>query len=202
MEFTNPQDVKKPLSVKDVAAANGKEITIHGGIHIIRDMGEFSFVVLRLPDGMCQCTVQSGCDFGGESLVEEACVEVTGTVREEKRAPGGYEIVVSSGKVLSKPAAPMPISINKHKITAALENEIPLRNITLRNGNYRTRFRIQSEIVRGFRDYLDGQGFVEIHTPKINAKAAEVFRAEKHNTARHLNEYISMDFEMGYIDSF
>lgn len=33
-------------------------------------------------------------------------------------------------------------------------------------------------------------------------EVAPVFRAEKHNTTRHLNEYVSMDFEMGYIDSF
>lgn len=33
-------------------------------------------------------------------------------------------------------------------------------------------------------------------------EAAPVFRAEKHNTTRHLNEYISLDFEMGYIDGF
>lgn len=33
-------------------------------------------------------------------------------------------------------------------------------------------------------------------------EAAPVFRAEKHNTKRHLNEYTSLDFEMGYIDGF
>lgn len=33
-------------------------------------------------------------------------------------------------------------------------------------------------------------------------EAAPVFRAEKHNTTRHLNEYTSLDFEMGYIDGF
>jgi len=33
-------------------------------------------------------------------------------------------------------------------------------------------------------------------------ETAPVFRAEKHNTTRHLNEYTSLDFEMGYIDSF
>ncbi|WP_455714823.1 aspartate--tRNA(Asn) ligase [Anaerosporobacter sp.] len=33
-------------------------------------------------------------------------------------------------------------------------------------------------------------------------EVAPVFRAEKHNTTRHLNEYTSMDFEMGYIDGF
>ena len=97
-------------------------------------------------------------------------------------------------------------------------------------------------LTKAFRDYLYGQGFTEIHTPKIGARGAEgganlfkfsyfhkpavlaqspqfykqmmvgvfdrvfetgpVFRAEKHNTKRHLNEYTSLDFEMGYIDSF
>ena len=33
-------------------------------------------------------------------------------------------------------------------------------------------------------------------------ETAPVFRAEKHNTTRHLNEYVSLDFEMGYIDGF
>lgn len=33
-------------------------------------------------------------------------------------------------------------------------------------------------------------------------ETAPVFRAEKHNTKRHLNEYTSLDFEMGYIESF
>lgn len=33
-------------------------------------------------------------------------------------------------------------------------------------------------------------------------ETAPVFRAEKHNTRRHLNEYTSLDFEMGYIDGF
>ncbi len=242
MQFTKSENVQKLICAKDISEFAGREITVHGAIHNIRDMGEFSFVVLRLSDGICQCMADGSADFGGEALCEEACVSITGTVREEKRAPGGYEIVVKSGRILSKPSAAMPICINKHKITAALENEIPLRNITLRNGNYRTRFRIQADIVKSFRDYLDSQDFVEIHTPKINARAAEsgatvfkleyfgkkavlaqspqfykqalvgvyervyevapVFRAEKHNTARHLNEYISMDFEMGYIDSF
>ena len=116
------------------------------------------------------------------------------------------------------------------------------RAIALRNIRERAVFRIQEGITRGFRDFLYGQGFTEIHTPKLGAKSAEgganlfkleyfhrpailqqspqfykqmmvgvfdrvfetapVFRAEKHNTKRHLNEYTSLDFEMGYIDGF
>ena len=129
---------------------------------------------------------------------------------------------------------------------------ICIKNIHIRIGekynerNYQkhrsSKFKIQEALTKAFRDYLYGQGFTEIHTPKIGARGAEgganlfkfsyfhkpavlaqspqfykqmmvgvfdrvfetgpVFRAEKHNTKRHLNEYTSLDFEMGYIDSF
>lgn len=121
-------------------------------------------------------------------------------------------------------------------------SKIKLQTDFLRNIQERSKFKIQEALTKAFRDYLYGQGFTEIHTPKIGARGAEgganlfkfsyfhkpavlaqspqfykqmmvgvfdrvfetgpVFRAEKHNTKRHLNEYTSLDFEMGYIDSF
>jgi nondiscriminating aspartyl-tRNA synthetase len=145
-------------------------------------------------------------------------------------------------KVLSKPSEAMPINVNKRKMGMALETELSLRPIALRNGERRARFRIQEGIVHGFRDFLFSQGFTEIRTPKIGTSSAEgganlfkmdyfgkkaflaqspqtykqtmvgvyervfevgpVFRAEKHSTARHLNEYVSLDFEMGFISDF
>ena len=136
----------------------------------------------------------------------------------------------------------MPLPIAKWKMNTSLEAKLNYRPISLRNIRERARFRIQEGLVRGFRDFMYGEGFTEIHTPKIGAKSAEgganlfrleyfhrpailqqspqfykqmmvgvfdrvfetapVFRAEKHNTKRHLNEYTSLDFEMGYIDGF
>ena len=165
-----------------------------------------------------------------------------GTVKPEERAPHGFEIRLDKIKVLSEPAAPMPLAISKWKLNTSLEANLNNRAIALRNIRERAKFRIQEGVVRGFRDFLYSQGFTEIHTPKIGAKSAEgganlfrleyfhrpavlqqspqfykqtmvgvydrvfeaapVFRAEKHNTTRHLNEYTSLDFEMGYIDGF
>ena len=136
----------------------------------------------------------------------------------------------------------MPLAIGKWKLSTSLEAKLNYRPIALRNLRERAKFKLQEGIVRGFRDFLYGEGFTEIHTPKIGAKSAEgganvfkldyfhrpailqqspqfykqmmvgvydrvfetapVFRAEKHNTKRHLNEYTSLDFEMGYIDGF
>ena len=132
--------------------------------------------------------------------------------------------------------------MDKWKLSSSLEARLDMRPISLRNVRERARFKIQEGIVKGFREFLYGQGFTEIHTPKIGAKSAEgganifklayfhkpavlaqspqlykqimvgvfdrvfetgpVFRAEKHNTKRHLNEYVSLDLEMGYIDGF
>jgi aspartyl/asparaginyl-tRNA synthetase len=106
----------------------------------------------------------------------------------------------------------------------------------------RARLKVSEAITRGFREYLLGRGFTEIHTPKICLTGAEgganiftveyfdrkaflaqspqfykqigvgiyervfevgpVFRAEPHQTSRHVNEYTSLDYEMGFIESF
>ena len=245
MEFMTGIRKKDTTDLKDLtrSAAEGTAVKTEGTIHTIRDMGEVAFVILRRRDGLLQCVYEEGTSgFELKLLKEGDCVEVQGTVRREERAPHGVELRLSSVKVLSEPAAPMPLAISKWKMNTSLEAKLNMRSIALRNVRERAKFRIQEGIVRGFRDFLYSQGFTEIHTPKIGAKGAEggsnlfrldyfhhpavlaqspqfykqmmvgvfdrvfetgpVFRAEKHNTKRHLNEYTSLDFEMGFIDSF
>lgn len=245
MEFIDGVRQKETVDIKTVLAGGcqGRPISMYGAVHTIRNMGEIAFVVLRRADGLVQCVYQEGVsNFDIKNLKEESAVEVTGTVRTEERAPQGFEIRLEEIRVLSQPAEALPIAISKWKLNTSLETRLSLRPITLRNLRERARFKIQEGVVRGFRDYLAGEGFTEIRTPKIVARGAEggsnvfrldyfgkkaelgqspqfykqtmvgvydrvfeaapVFRAEKHNTTRHLNEYTSLDFEMGYIDGF
>ncbi len=245
MEFIDGVRPKETVDIKTVLAGDyqGRSIHMNGTVHTIRTLGEITFVVLRRADGLVQCVYEEGaCAFGIRSLKEESAVEVAGTVKREQRAPQGFEIRLEEIRVLSQPADPLPIAVSKWKLNASLETRLSLRPITLRNLRERAKFKIQEGVVRGFRDYLAGQGFTEIRTPKIVARGAEggsnvfrldyfgkkaelgqspqfykqtmvgvydrvfeaapVFRAEKHNTTRHLNEYTSLDFEMGYIDGF
>lgn len=245
MEFIDGVRQKEAVGIKTVLDGDyrGRRISMYGAVHTIRSMGEIAFVVLRRADGLVQCVYQEGVSqFDIRNLKEESAVEVTGTVKAEERAPQGFEIRLEELRVLSRPVEPLPIAISKWKLNTSLETRLSLRPITLRNLRERSRFKIQEGVVRGFRDYLAGQGFTEIRTPKIVARGAEggsnvfrldyfgkkaelgqspqfykqtmvgvydrvfeaapVFRAEKHNTTRHLNEYTSLDFEMGYIDGF
>ncbi len=236
---------KETLEISEILERDmdGCEVRVNGTVHAIRDMGEVAFLVLRKREGLLQCVYEDGVsEFSLRDIREGTAVEFAGIVRKEERAPQGFEIRIRSAKILSRPTDPMPLAISKRKLNTSLEAKLNYREVSLRNVYERAKFRIQEGITRGFRDFLYGQGFTEIHTPKIGAKSAEgganmfkleyfhrpailqqspqfykqmmvgvydrvfetapVFRAEKHNTKRHLNEYTSLDFEMGYIDSF
>ncbi len=203
-------------------------------------MGGITFLALRVRDGAVQCVCRP--EELPEGLCEECAAVVTGTVRREERAPGGRELAAEEVRVLSRPAAPMPVAVSKRRLRLNLDTELSLRPLVLRSLRTRSVFKVQEGISRAFREYLTGQGFTEVHTPKIVHAGAEggsnifrldyfgrkaflaqspqfykqtmvgvfqrvfeiapVFRAEKHSTPRHLNEYTGLDLEMGFIDSF
>ena len=215
-----------------------QEAILEGAIHSIRNMGDVAFVIIRRREGLFQTVlVNEDVDFSIHDLKEGMTVRVKGVVNKEERAPHGRELHIREIQVLSSPAEPLPLAIDKWKLNTSLEAKLNYRSLSLRNIQERARFKIQEALTRAFRDYLYENGFTEIHTPKIGARGAEgganlfklsyfhkpavlaqspqfykqmmvgvfdrvfetgpVFRAEKHNTKRHLNEYTSLDFEMG-----
>ena len=244
MEFITGLKQQEEAELEDLLKAEeGTTIILEGAVHSVRDMGDIAFVILRKREGLIQTVWEEGkTDMELSEIREGDYIHVTGQIKDEERAPHGKEVRLSTIRHLSHVSCPLPLPIDKWKLTTSLEAKLDRRSLSLRNIRERARFRIQEGIVRGFRDFLYEQGFTEIHTPKIGAKSAEgganmfrlsyfhrpavlqqspqlykqmmvgvfdrvfetgpVFRAEKHNTRRHLNEYTSLDFEMGYIHSF
>ncbi len=245
MEFLKGVSKKETAEIFELLTEYkiGSTVKVNGAVHALRDMGSVVFVVLRKREGLLQCIYEKEkAGFALKNVREGAAIEAEGVLENSKKAPGGIEIALRALTVLSEPVEPPPIPIGKQKMNISLETNLNLRPISLRNLKERAKFKLQEGIVRGFREFLHGQGFTEIHTPKIGEKGAEgganifkldyfhqpavlaqspqfykqmmvgvfdrvfetapVFRAEKHNTKRHLNEYTSLDLEMGYIDSF
>lgn len=224
-------------------AKEGDFLILEGAVHSVRAMGEIAFVILRRRDGLIQTVWEKDKTDTPLSRIREGDhIRTEGTVKSEGRAPHGKELRMEKITHLSHASGPLPLPVDKWKLNTSLEAKLDRRSLSLRNIRERAKFRLQEGLVRGFRDFLYGQGFTEIHTPKIGAKSAEgganmfklsyfhrpavlqqspqlykqmmvgvfdrvfetgpVFRAEKHNTRRHLNEYTSLDLEMGYIESF
>ena len=231
------------LEAEQLGAHIGEIVRLHGSIYKIRKMSSFAFVLLRTKRQMVQCVYEPAyARFALEELKEEACVRFTAEVIREERSRSGYDLHLLDVEILSEPEEVPPVVINQKRVNTSIENLLDYRPITLRNEKERAVFQIQARICQAFREFLDGQHFTEIHTPKLVAAGAEgganifslsyfgeqaylaqspqfykqmmvgvfervyeiapVFRAEKHSTPRHLNEYTSMDFEMGFIRSF
>ncbi len=224
-----------------------QEVTLLGWVHILRDKGRIKFIVLRDERGTVQVTVPatkvSPEVFAlTEQLKPEYVVAIHGRVVASDQAPGGVEVVPDAIRIINT-AARLPIDIVEGKVDIDIDTRLNNRILDLRRPKISAIFRVQSCVVRYAREYLQRQGFVEIHTPKIVAEATEgganlfevkyferkaylaqspqfykqlmllagfgrvfeiapVFRAEKHNTRRHVNEYTSFDLEMAWIRDF
>ena len=245
MEFMDGTWKKEINTWEELVGNNllNQEAVIEGAVHSIRNMGDVAFIILRRREGLFQTVYENEmANVSIHELKEAMTIRVKGILHEEERAPHGRELRIRHIDILSTPAEPLPMAIDKWKLNTSLEAKLNYRPISMRNIQERSKFKIQEALTKAFRDYLYGQGFTEIHTPKIGARGAEgganlfkfsyfhkpavlaqspqfykqmmvgvfdrvfetgpVFRAEKHNTKRHLNEYTSLDFEMGYIDSF
>jgi nondiscriminating aspartyl-tRNA synthetase len=221
----------------DIASASGTSVTVQGWAHRIRDLGKIAFVVLRDRSGTVQVVIEGTPDFTLESVIE-----VSGPVRENPKAPGGFEVAAESVKVLARAEGDLPLSVNGDLSSVALDTILENRQLSLRNPKLLSAFRLQAALLRYFTEYLNGLGFVEIKTSKIIGTASEggtglfevdyfgkpaylaqspqffkqamvasgleqvfevgyAYRAEKHDTPRHLNEYVSLDVETGFIES-
>jgi nondiscriminating aspartyl-tRNA synthetase len=231
------------LPALPAAPAEGEEVSFHGSIYRIREMSGFAFVVLRTARELVQTLyIPEKASFALRELREGDSVEVRGEAKIEPRSKLGYDIILLDVEKLSGAVGEPDLVINKKELGLPLDTALEARSLTLRNHRERCIFRVQEGVARGFREYLSGCGFTEIHTPKIVSAGAEggsnifsldyfgrkaylcqspqlykqamvgvfervfeigpVFRAEKHDTSRHLNEYTSLDFEMGFISGF
>src|SRR2546425_9121722 len=101
--------------ISELSQHAGQEVTIKGWLYNLRSSGKILFPQLRDGTGIVQCVVlkNSVTPEIWESLKglgQESALVVRGQVREDKRAPGGYEIDVSDGSVIQN-AQDYPITL-------------------------------------------------------------------------------------------
>jgi asparaginyl-tRNA synthetase len=159
--------------IEQIGASVGKEVTLTGWIYNKRSSGKVRFLILRDGTGVIQCVFLKGqvpdAAFDlADSVTQESSVAITGTVREEKRAPGGFELTATDLKLIHL-SEPYPITLKEHGVEFLMEH----RHLWLRSARQHAVLRIRSEIVKAMRDYLDDNGFVLGDTPILTPAAGE-----------------------------
>jgi len=150
----------------------GKQVAVKGWAYNMRSSGKIKFLVVRDGTGLVQCVINSA-DFEEagrtfDDLTQESSCIVTGSVGEDSRAPGGYEIL-ADGLELVHAAEPYPITPKEHGVAFLMDH----RHLWLRSSKQNAILRIRAEVIKAARDYLDGQGFTQVDAPIITPSAAE-----------------------------
>ncbi len=159
--------------VADIGRFEGQEVTLKGWVYNKRSSGKIRFVLLRDGTGVIQCVflknqVPEQAFELADCVTQESSVEVTGSVRADKRAPGGYELTATGMKLIGL-AEPYPITHKEHGVDFLMHH----RHLWLRSQRQYAILRIRSEIIKALRDYLDDHGFVLGDTPVLTPAACE-----------------------------
>ena len=174
-----------PMSTATINALKdhvGQQVTVNGWVQTTRSSGKVAFAVLRDGSGYLQCVVVKNQvppeiweRFGG--LTQEASVAVTGEVRAEPRAPGGYEMGLT-GLTLLGPSPDFPIGPKEHGTAFLFEQ----RHLWLRSKRQVAIAKVRHEVEQSIRDFFYDRDFVLVDTPiltgSIGEEAGNLFATE------------------------
>ncbi|HET7293427.1 MAG TPA: asparagine--tRNA ligase [Vicinamibacteria bacterium] len=151
----------------------GAEVGVRGWLHNKRSSGKLQFLIVRDGSGFAQAVMAKAAVppeawDAAERAGQESSLEVTGKVREDKRAPGGYELDVSALEVFQS-VHDYPITPKDHGTAFLMEH----RHLWLRSQKQHAVARIRHTVVKAVRDHLDGQGFLLADTPIFTPSACE-----------------------------
>jgi asparaginyl-tRNA synthetase len=162
--------------IEEVGRHEGQAVTIRGWLYNLRESGKLLFPIFRDGTGLIQGVVAKNAVAPEvfeaiKGLTQESSVIVEGKVRADKRAPGGYELDVSSVQVVQRvpDSDPYPISLKEHGVDFLMEH----RHLWVRTPRQAAILRTRAEIIRAARDFFDDRGFTLTDPPILTPAACE-----------------------------
>jgi asparaginyl-tRNA synthetase len=152
----------------------GQTVTVRGWVTHVRSSGKVAFAVIRDGTGVMQAVfvkTQLPPEVWErfKELTLETSVYVTGEVRAEPRAPGGFEMGVVGLAIFGSSPPDYPIQPKEHGIDFLLDH----RHFWLRSNRQRAIFSVRNEIEQSIHDFFYERGFLRVDTPILTAAIGE-----------------------------
>ncbi len=180
------------ITIRDIGKYNGQKIKLNCWLYNKRSSGKIQFLQLRDGTGIIQ-GVMAINDVPEEvfkktaSLTQESSLVVEGIVREDHRAPSGYELTLTDMDIIQI-AEDYPITPKEHGVEFLMDN----RHLWLRSTRQRAIMTIRSEIMKGMEDFLAQREFLRIDSPILTPSAAEgtsnLFETEYFESKAYLSQ--------------
>ena len=172
---SGPPGTRRVLT-SDLAHHAGQVVELAGWVLTRRDLGGLGFLLLRDRAGVVQCVIEKAVIEAsglGALPLQESFVELGGRVSTHQKAPGGVEVHVTRLSVVNAATEPPPVELSKEEWHANPDTLLAYRHVTVRTPRTRAVLKVKSALVKGFREFLDSQGFTEVFTPKLVSAGAE-----------------------------
>ncbi len=164
------------ITIADASRHVDETVFIPGWLYNIRKSGKIIFPQLRDGTGLMQCVaVKSALPEETfetlKGLTQESSLTLTGKVRADARAQGGYELDVESVEVHQRVSEeqPYPITPKEHGTEFLMDH----RHLWLRSQRQHAIIRVRHSIIKAVRDYFDSHGFTLVDTPIFTPAACE-----------------------------
>ncbi len=160
--------MKKIREVLDGCCPEQK-VTVRGWVYRKREGKELIFLLIRDSTGVIQCTVKKTCPCWSEAqkLTIESSLSLEGVAREDKRAPGGFEVSAENLNIIGL-AETFPISKDKSE-----EFIRDMRHLWLRSRKMNLVNRVRGEVLESARQYFKSQDYTEVSPPMFISAAVE-----------------------------
>jgi asparaginyl-tRNA synthetase len=164
------------MSVEDIldGKLTEKEVEVKGWLVTKRSSGGVQFLIVRDGTGMIQATVHEDevaekVFEDTDKLTQESSIIIKGVVKEDKRAPGGYEIRVKDLQIVHLAEREYPLAKKEHGIDFLMG----YRHLWIRSPRQMAILKIRAEVIKACRDFLDENGFILTDSPILTPAAVE-----------------------------
>jgi asparaginyl-tRNA synthetase len=163
------------ITIEQAGKYNEQEVTLRGWLYNMRESGKLVFPIFRdgtgIMQGVCALKENPEAFAALKGLTQESSLIVTGKIRAEQRAPGGFEIGVNAVQVLQKVSetTPFPIQLKEHGVDFLLDQ----RHLWIRTPRQAAILRIRAEAERAARNYMDSQDYTLTDAPMFTPSACE-----------------------------
>ena len=176
-EESTPTTATAPVAtIATLGQHEGQSVTIQGWLYNLRESGKLLFPIFRDGTGTVQGvahvkSVPAEVFEALKGLTQESSVIVTGKVRADKRAQGGFELDVEKLQVVHRvpESDPYPITLKEHGVDFLMEH----RHLWVRTPRQSAILRIRAEIMRAAAEYFDTNGFIRTDPPILTPAACE-----------------------------
>lgn len=160
-------------SIARIGQKAGQAAAVRGWLYARRSSGKLQFLIVRDGTGYLQCVVPKAevapeVWDAAEKASQECSLSVSGTVREDRRAPGGFEMTATQVVILG-PSENYPITPKEHGVDFLMSQ----RHLWMRSSQQHAVLRVRSEVEQAIRDFFYEREYTLIDSPILTGSAVE-----------------------------